>query len=250
MYDSHYKSTDNGFEGSPLLQALAAMFDATPDTPRVIAEERLPPVPETVRAKAPIEQVPRTVLVSPADQSAYVQRAVHNGRVGANIVGRLMKAVMGADMAQDYADKLIGDFFWEYAPTTQQERMLVEHVGVVHAQLLLVRAKWSGASRTADIESLTRVETRLSNELLKLLDALVGLRQGRRMVIAHANIGTYSLRHVVTGVQKSAMVGPQEENTHGYSSPPQVHQRREGCVRYRNRQPLSQRWATVGCDCQ
>ena len=136
--------------------------------------------------RAAREALEKTVAVR--DQAVYVERAVHEGRFGANIVCRLMKGVMGADMAQSFADELMQAFFDEHAPRTAVERSLVEHACIVHCQLLLTTAKWSGAQQLPDIEALTRVQNRLTSEFNRILDTLATQRDGRRVTIANANI--------------------------------------------------------------
>lgn len=136
---------------------------------------------------------PRKGPLSEKDQSTYVDRAVRGGRLGASVVARVFKGVMGTPMAQDYGDSLMADFFAEYQPTSPQERFLVEHLVVVHAQTLLARAKWAGAERLDDIEKLTRIQSRLGAEMLRLLDALASQREGKRTVIGLANFANQQL---------------------------------------------------------
>ena len=126
--------------------------------------------------------------MSASDKEVYVERAVHEGRFGTNIVCRLMKDIMGADMAQRFADELMQAFFDEHAPRTAAERALVEHIAILHAQTLLCRARWAGTTHLADLEAVTRIESRLTREFERLLDVLAAQRDGRRVTIANANI--------------------------------------------------------------
>lgn len=148
-------------------------------------------------AAAKAAPAPNKGPLSEKDQSAYVDRAVREGRLGANVVTRVVKGIMPASMAQDYGDRLMADFFCEYRPNTPQERFLVEHLVIVHAQALVVRAKWGGAERLDDIEKLTRIQSRLGAEMLRLLDALAAQREGRRPVITNANIAASQIVHQV-----------------------------------------------------
>jgi hypothetical protein len=127
--------------------------------------------------------------ISTLDQTEYVERAVFEGRFGANVIARLFKSVMGPEMARDFGDELIAAFFIEHAPRTAAERALVEHAAIVHAQGLVCRARWAGTTNLADLDTITRVQSRLTSEFNRMLDALASQRDGRRVTIANASIG-------------------------------------------------------------
>lgn len=175
---------DNGDSGRICNGRVASMGSATtrpmaPSLPTGSASAYLPP-----------SSHPAPYAQSAGELAGYVDQAVHNGQLAANVVSRVIKALMTGDMAREFGDRLLQVFFEEYVPETPQQRVLVEHAAVVHTQLLVTRAKWGGATSLPDIEALTRVQSRLSNELVRLLDALSAQREGQRTVIANANIAT------------------------------------------------------------
>ena len=114
---------------------------------------------------------------------------VHHGRLGMNIVSAIFKSIMGADSADRYAEALVSDLMLEHAPETPIERMLVEHLAVLHAQLMSTRIRWTGSDAVDDIERLTRVQARLAAEMGRMIDTLAALKVGHRPVINQLNVG-------------------------------------------------------------
>lgn len=138
---------------------------------------------EALHGQAATIPPPAKRSVAREAEGQYISQALNQGQFTANVIATMFKGIMGPDMATSYAEELMSKLFREFAPTNAVERLLIEHVGALHAQLQVTRVRWAGATDLDDIERLTRIQNRLDNELGKLIASLADLRQGARLTI-------------------------------------------------------------------
>lgn len=141
----------------------------------------------TLASNAARSAAPATAA-SDADRARYVNDAVSRGRFGKDVIMNLFKGLMGEAMAGDFSESFINALFKDYELASPGERLLVENLGVLHAQLMMTRARWAGASDLEDIEALTRIQSRLTTEMTKVMAAIAEQRQSLRPIIQQANI--------------------------------------------------------------
>ena len=113
------------------------------------------------------------------------------------IISRVLESLGAGDDAPRAAEDLLRRLEVEFEAAGPVERMLVEHLAMLHVQLLQVRAMWVSAAGLEDTERLTRLQTRLSGEFGRIVALLIGLRAEARPVIAQANISV-ARQQVVT----------------------------------------------------